>query len=101
MFNLIKLTIGAVLFSLGILHGTPGIVSMFVTLIGCLFICRPMSLDYSGPGYFLVGILPFIPCYFLLEAALINAGVTPFDAGHIRIAACLVSGVFSFLSVPK
>ena len=101
MINLIKFCFGALLFALGIAHDTPGIASMFVTFVGCYCISRPISLEIAGPAYFLVGTVPFIPCYFLLESTLVNAGVTPDDASHIRILVCLLSGVFSFLSVPK
>lgn len=106
MFKLPLIIIGCILFFIGmsIPLGFFGLFGMLLALVGTFFISRPFALD-SGfgntPALFLIGMLLFVPSFFLTEKTFGELGMDDLTSGAIRLTLCLVAGVLSFLSISK
>jgi hypothetical protein len=106
MLKLPLIIIGCILFLIGmsIPLGFFGLFGMLLALVGTFFLSRPFALD-SGfgntPVLFLIGILLFIPSFFLAQKTFIGLGFDDLTGGVIRLTLCMVGGVLAFLSISK
>ena len=101
MFKLIKIIIGIVFFSIGI-WCNPTLFSLALVMVGCYFLSRPLAFECgTGPGYFIIGSIFLLPAFFLTIPILKEMQIDNYTAEVVRKVICLISGVFSFLSIPK
>lgn len=103
MFKILQLIIGGSLFFSGVTHDL-NTFGLIMTMVGAFIISRPFALD-SGfgntPALFLIGMLFFIPSFFLTRHYLDGFGFYPLTVEVTRITACLVTSVIAFLSICK
>lgn len=101
MFTTIKIILGLLLFCIGInIH--PTLFALGMTMLGCYFLSRPIAFEYgSGPGYFIMGSIVMIPVFFLSIPLSKQIPIDAYLGEVFRFTLCLVSGVFSFLSIKK
>jgi membrane-bound ClpP family serine protease len=106
MFKLPLIIIGSVLFFIGmsIPLGFFGLFGMLLALVGTFFLSRPFALD-SGfgntPAFFLIGMIVFVPSFFLAQKTFIEIGMDDLTGGAIRLTLCMIGGVIAFLSISK
>ena len=106
MFKLPLIIIGSVLFFIGmsIPLGFFGLFGMLLALVGTFFLSRPFALD-SGfgntPAFFLIGMIVFVPSFFLAQKTFIEVGMDDLTGGAIRLTLCMIGGVIAFLSISK
>jgi membrane-bound ClpP family serine protease len=106
MFKLPLIIIGSVLFFIGmsIPLGFFGLFGMLLALVGTFFLSRPFALD-SGfgntPAFFLIGMIVFIPSFFLAQKTFGGLGFDDLTSGAIRLTLCMIGGVIAFLSISK
>lgn len=100
MFKLPYITLGLLLFIIGMVI-TPGFIALALTLVGCYILSRIMALDYGVPAFFIIGVIIFGLCFFLVSPMLQEIGLDRGTSNIIRVLTTLASGVFTWLSVPK
>lgn len=100
MFKLIKIFLGLLLFIIGI-NLNPTLFALFLTMIGCYFLSRPIALEFTGPGYFIMGAIVLIPVFFLTIPVLKEIQIDTYIGEVFRFTLCLIAGVVSFLSIKK
>lgn len=103
MFNVIKLIIGLPLFFIGMSMNTT-VFAIILVMISCLIISRIIALDSdmgNSPFLFLIGMLFFLPVFYLGVDIFMKIGFNENDSTIFKNILCFISGILSFLSISK
>jgi hypothetical protein len=100
MFKLPYIILGLFLFLIGMAMPS-GFFSLGLVLIGCFILSRIMALDHGVPALFIIGIVIFGLCFFMLAPLLQEIGLDRGTSNIARLMTTLASGVFTWLSVAK
>lgn len=100
MLKLPYILLGLFLFIIGMAIPS-GFISLGLVLVGCFILSRIMALDYGVPAFFIIGIVIFGFCFFMVAPLMQQIGLDRGTSNIARLITTLASGVLTWLSVSK